>query len=117
MNKKAFTLVELLAVIVLLALVMMIVVPSLSTLLSNHQNEEYETYLDMMVEYTKVYPKYKDKEFLCLSDLNIKSINDKLDCQGYVTISRTGQITPFLKCLKNGEVSYQSDGYTYPSGC
>lgn len=118
MNKKAFTLVELLAVMVLLALVMIIIVPTLSTLLSSHKNEEYETYLDMMVEYTKVYPNYTSRQYICLSELNLKPINNNINCSGYVTINQTNhKITPFLSCKKNNELTYQSNNYSKPSGC
>jgi len=119
MNKKGFTLVELLSVIVLLALVMMLIVPSLTSLKNSNKNKEYETYLDMMVEYTKIIPNYKNKTCVNLDELDIKPLNDSITCYGYVLISDEGiTLTPKLSCVnKNDETLYQSSDYNLPASC
>lgn len=119
MNKKGFTLAELLAVIALLALVMMLVVPGVSSLKRNNDRKQYQTYGDMMVQYTKTIPLYKQKDFACLTDLNMQPINNKITCNGYVLITNNGNtLTPYLSCTNsNGEETYKTTGYSLPSGC
>lgn len=118
MNSKGFTLVELLAVIVLLALVMMLIVPSLTSLRNSNKDKEYETYMDVMVEYTKIIPNYKNKSYVCLNDLDIKDLSSSVICYGYVLISDEGMtLTPNLSCSKDGNLLYQSDGYSLPTNC
>ena len=121
MNKKGFTLAELLAVIVLLALVMMLVVPGVSTLKRANDKKQYQTYEDMMVEYTKTIPLYKNKNYVCLKDLKIQPINNKITCNGYVLITNNGNtLTPYLLCTKSGgENVYKTTNYetNLPSGC
>ena len=106
---QGFTLVELISVIVLIALVMMLIVPGLSSLMNANRKKEYETYMDMMVEYTKTYPKYKEKEYICLSDLDIKEIKNNTDCNGYVTINGN-TLKAFLSCKRNNEEMYITPG-------
>ena len=81
MNNKGFTLVELLAVIVLLSLTMLLIFPSVRSIYSSNQNRQYETYEDMMIKYVKVIPKYKEKSYICLRDLDMKKINDNISCK------------------------------------
>ena len=115
MNKKGFTLVELLAVLVLMILVMMLIVPSLRNLSSSNKRKEYTTYEDMMVEYTKTIPGYKSKSYVCLKDLNMQPITENISCKGYVTIST---LKPYLSCRnKNNELIYKTDGYSLPGNC
>ena len=115
MNKKGFTLVELLAVLVLLILVMMLIVPSLKNLSNANKRKEYTTYEDMMVEYTKTIPGYKNKSYICLKDLNMQPITENIHCNGYV-ISNT--LKPFLSCKnKNNELIYETSGYSLPGDC
>lgn len=119
MNKKGFTLVELIAVIVLLALVTMLIVPNLSDLRSSNSNKQYETYLNMMMEYTKLYPNYKNRSTICLSELKtvgLKNFSESATCNGYVTISG-GTIKPYISCTESDESLYKSEGYSLPSSC
>jgi len=118
MNSKGFTLVELLAVIVLLALVMMLIVPSLTSLRNSNKDKEYAEYMKMMVEYTKIVPNYKNKTHVCLNDLDMKPLSSSVTCNGYVLISNNGTtLTPKLSCFKGTDKLYQSDGYSLPNDC
>ena len=123
MNKKGFTMVELLGVMALLAIVLLLVVPGLSNLASSNSNKEYETYLDMMMEYAKTIPssKYRSDasgKYLCLDDKNLKRINDSIDCDGYVRLDSTNKpINSYLKCTKNSREVFKTDTFTLPSGC
>lgn len=115
MNKKGFTLVELLAVLVLMILVMMLIVPSLKNLSTSNNRKQYTTYEDMMVEYTKTIPGYKDKSYVCLNDLNMEPITENIYCNGYVI---TSTLKPYLHCEnKNNEVIYTTPGYSLPGDC
>lgn len=55
MNKKGFTLVELLVVIVIIGLISYIGFPSLMALLNNTKTTEFEYYGKLMVDAAKVY--------------------------------------------------------------
>lgn len=97
MNNKGFTLMELLATIVIMALLMMIVFPSLSKLMENNDEKKYKSYEDMMVEYARIYED-KTSIIIQLSDLNELS-DVKRNCVGYVEVNRaTGVYKPFIKC-------------------
>lgn len=117
MNKKGFTLVELIAVIVLIAIVSMLTFPALNNLRSNNNKKEFTTYMDMMVEYTKTIPNYKNKSCMDLNSLGIKKINEKMNCDGYVIISGNNLI-PYLYCkdTSNNDL-YKTSGYNKPNNC
>lgn len=57
MNKKGFTLVELLVVIVIIGLISYIGFPSLMALLENNKTTEFEYYGKLMVDAAKLYAK------------------------------------------------------------
>ncbi len=115
-NREGFTLVELIAVIALLALVTMLIVPGLNNLLNSNRSKQYQTYEDMMVETTKTYPNYRNKAYVCLKQLNMQQVNQNIDCNGYVKVSGN-KLTPYLRCLENGQEIYKSAGYALPSDC
>lgn len=107
MNNKGFTLVELLAVIVLLSLTMLLIFPSVRSIYSSNQNKQYETYEDMMIKYVKVIPKYKEKSYICLRDLGMKKINDNISCNGYVDISN---MKSYITCKNTSKEVYKTNG-------
>lgn len=115
MDNKGFTLVELLAVLVLILLVMMLIVPSLKSLSNSNKRREYTTYEDMMIEHTKIIPGYKNKSYVCLKELNMQPITENINCNGYVI---TGTLKSYLSCKnKNNELIYQTEGYSLPNNC
>ena len=115
MKKNAFTLVELIAVIVLLAIVMMLVVPSVANLKKQNEKKQYETYEDMMIEYSKTMT--IKNSYVCLAELKMKPIADNITCNGYVNIT-TSNRKAFLRCVNiDGIEIYKSSGYTLPSAC
>ena len=116
MNKQGFTLVELISVVVLISLVMMLIVPGLSSLMNANRRKEYQTYMDMMIEYTKTYPGYKEREYICLDELNIKEINNNTDCNGYVEIDNN-RLKSYLSCYKGTEKKFETEGFNLPSAC
>ena len=116
MNKEGFTLVELIAIVVLIAIVSMLTFPALNNLRSNNNEKEFETYKDMMVEYVKTIPNYKSKSYICLQDLGIKKINNTMQCKGYVTISGN-TLTPSLYCIDNNNVKLYGESNFIDKGC
>ena len=117
--KRGFTLVELLAVIVLMSLVMMLIFPSIRKIYSSNTNKQYETYKDMMIKYAKTIPvsNYKgetDEKYVCLSDLGMPKINENITCNGYVNVS---EMKAYLTCHNETNIIYQDDGISLPSDC
>lgn len=55
MNKKGFTLIELLVTISIMALILILVMPSITALRSSNESRSYEYYGEAMVEAAKVY--------------------------------------------------------------
>ena len=114
MNKKGFTLVELIAVIVLIALVGMLAFPSLKNLRQNNNEKQFTTYKKLMEEYTKLIPNYQNSSYICLDTLKsygLKDINSNMVCNGYVIIQDKNLLEPFLSCSQNDEKQYESDDY------
>lgn len=91
MNKKAFTLVELIGVIVIVSLVLMIVFPALNKLIHGNNVKKYENYYSMIESGAKLYAASKKDELgnstqngcteFTLEDLinndHLKEYNDK----------------------------------------
>ena len=111
MKKNGFTLVELLAVIVLIAFITMLTFPNLKNLRKNNNEKEFTTYENMMVQYVKAIPNYRNRSYVCLSELSIKKINDKMECFGYVTITSSNSLTPYLSCSEDGTKLYETNNY------
>ena len=114
MKKNGFTLVELLAVIVLMALIMLLIFPSIRNIYTNNQTKQYESYEDMMVEYVKTISNYKNETYICLSSLGMEKINDNSECRGYVKIS---EMKGYLICETDDEVIYKTAGYDTSNSC
>lgn len=55
MNKRGFTLIELIVTIVIMALILILVMPSITALVSNNEERQYEYYADSLMEAAKVY--------------------------------------------------------------
>lgn len=86
MNKKGFTLVELLATIVIIALIMSIVLPSATKVSRENKYEMCEAYKQMMVEYAKTNIK-TNQYYIELEDLEeLEKVKSDCNNEGYVTI-------------------------------
>ncbi len=106
MNKKGFTLVELLATIVIIAIIMSLVLPSVMKVSDNNKKRIYKEYENMMVEYAKI-SYLNDQDLIDLIDLDeLEKV--KNECSGYVEIDHSTPIptyTPYITC---------GDQYTSP---
>ena len=119
MNKKGFTLVELIGVVVLIAIVSMLTFPALNNLRKNNNEKEFKTYEDMMVEYARSIPNYRSKSNICLNQLTsigLKKINETMTCNGYVNVT-SNNLKAYVTCSQAGKTMYTTSGYSLPSGC
>ena len=108
MNKKGFTLVELLTVIVIISLVLMIVFPAVSKILKQNSDELYESYEHMMVEYAKVSPLNTNNKIGLTALDNLEKV--KAECTGYVTITRSSGTPVYKAFIKCGD-KYKTTNY------
>ena len=102
MNQKGFTLVELLAVIVIISLIMLITYPNIIKIINDNNKEIYAGYERAMVEYAKVSP-LRTKSPILLSELNTDNSLDGIKdagCNGYVVVNHTTDVTyqAFIRC-------------------
>lgn len=127
MNKKGFTLVELLAVIVILAIILAIAVPTISGLINNSRQQAYQSSEKMLAKAAKLFVatdasymptnigETKEVSFNVLKNNNyIGPIIDpatNLNCSGSVVIKRTSleqvDYYPILSCGSN----YETENY------
>ena len=111
MNNKGFTLVELLAAVVIIALIMGIVLPSASRMSNENSNRIYQEYENMMEEYALI-SEYKGQSIIDLSNLDELS-KVKNDCAGYVKLIKSNPIEyqAYVKCPKCGNSNYKTSGF------
>ena len=111
MNRRGFTLIELIATILIIAFIMSIVFPSITRVSKENDKRMYYEYENMMIEYAQVNVNNNNNN----SIINLNDIDGldkvKKDCEGYVTINR--DITPpkyqaYIKCGNN----YMTPGYS-----
>ena len=113
MNKKGFTLVELLATLVIIAIVMGVVLPSATRVSDENKEKTYEEYKKMMIEYAQISSlKNRESGIIKLSELEELG-KVKRDCTGYVErISKNPyQFVAYIKCPKCGTIKYKSNGF------
>lgn len=103
MNKKGFTLVELLSVVVIMAIIMALAFPSIQGLISSNKQKKYEAYEKSMTEYAKAY--YDDtKSIIGLSSLKDKGLTGiDNECVGYV--DGNNKYKSYIKCGDNYETT------------
>ena len=128
MNKKGFTLTEILAVLVILGVVMVIAIPSVTNLQDRFKTKYYEKLDDTVISASKTY--FKDHEetipkeevgaaALSLSGLmknkyleSIYPYNNKTDlCKGYVVLVKNGESNQYYSCMYcnvDGQTVYES---------
>lgn len=62
LNKKGFTLIEILGVIIIMGLIIIVAIPTMSRMIHNNNNQEYENYNKLINEAAEVYTsKLKDQ--------------------------------------------------------
>lgn len=124
LKKKGFTLIELIATIIVLAILLAIAVPSVRTFISNSYAESYKLDLKAMEEAAKGYvidKKIKfeevDRKFVQISTLIEEGFLDpvidpqsKEQCEGYVKVDKNYRKYTYKAYLKCG-TNYESEKY------
>lgn len=120
MNRKGFTLIELLVTIVIMALIFIMVVPSITALKNNNKNTPYEYYADSLVEAAKVFV---DREGENINSIGAKNWIGCVDIT-YQDLLTADLIKPFsdenIDC-SNATVRYtknkKNSSYNYDMTC
>ena len=120
--KRGFTLVELLAVIVILALIALITAPVVLSVIQNSQDKTYRRSVDL---YGKAFEKaiaeyYLDHETDVISELTFDDVKDYIKYEGndvYCDIKKinSDKTVYISKCKINNETEYVMDGDNYYS--
>ena len=96
LNKKGFTLVELLVVIVILIGISMVAVPNISKTLSQRKEKEIAKDIEIMLEYTMTYASSNMDIYKCLKDEN-----------GYIDLKELSERKNIeLKTAKQSDLGY-----------
>ena len=112
MNKKAFTLVELLAVIVILAIILAISIPSISSVIDNSEKSSFVSSTKLLINAVKIklledetfdittINKSNLKSILNIDDENYSSISFRYDINGkiYANIEGQGKWANLVTC-------------------
>ena len=108
LNKKGFTLVELLAVIVVLALIMVLTVPSVLTSMNSARQSSFLLYAGKMIE--SAQGKYQSQLLIGVPDTcySLESLSDNASTQysGTVQVTYDENNTPIFK-IQMYDKSYQ----------
>ena len=128
--KKGFTLVELLAVIVILAIILAIAVPSITNLIENARINAYIKNEEMMIRATRNYIALNEEELpneigetieITLEEIQNEELINSIEspfnndnCNGYVLITKIADneyaYTPHLNCIDESRGSAFDDG-------
>jgi len=104
MNRNGFTLTELLIVIAIVALLTIMVLPSVNRITANNEKKKYGSYEKMFAEYAEAQ-EVSDLTNLC----DIEGLEDvKALCSGYVRVT-DGRYTAYISCPR---ADYKTDGYS-----
>ncbi len=109
MNKKGFTLIEMLLVVVIIGILTIIVYPNLSEILSSGKEKKYENYVELLEENLKLY-RIDKGDTLWINGTNTTSVLYE-NLQKSNPDINIGDCTPSnLIIEKTGSTSYK---YTY----
>lgn len=76
MNRKGFTLIELLATISIMAIILLLVVPSITALVNNNEDKAYEYYGNSLIEAAEIYVLREGEDITSLGTLNFTGCVD-----------------------------------------
>lgn len=137
MNKKGFSLVELLAIIIIIGLILIVALPAVTKLLKSNNNKQYEKYYEIVKAGALRYAnELKDElggynDIGCIDDITledlikanmVKEYNDKdITCTGEIRLDNVkGNVsaTVNLVCTNNkGAVKYTVEEIDNTSDC
>lgn len=121
MNKKAFTLIEMIGIITILALILLVALPSVTKTLKRNEQKKYDNYINnlKLVSESYLVDQLQKKNITFVDDISYFSLGDIIDA-GYITdiiinpnndkkISRDTRI----KVTKNDDSTYSFDVQEY----
>ncbi len=134
MNKKAFTLIEMLIVIVLMGVIMTIAIPSVMKIVENKSNDQYKIQLKLVEQATNLYQVRYRGEFNNSPDascylldyqllLNEDLIDEQdINCSGKIVLTKNAKknLTKkyFLNCKDKNNVEFSHYNESeIPGGC
>lgn len=131
-NLRAFTLIEMLVVVIILGIILAIAIPSVSNIINQNRNKMYQAHISIVEEKTKLFiDKYKGE--LLSKDSNCFQVNyqeflnhnfiteQDVYCNGIIILTKSGNGKNFtadyyLNCSdKNNDSLHESDAI--PTGC
>ena len=114
MNKRGFTLIEVLTVIIVITVIMMISLPLISSLSKRNNEELYHSYERMIEEYV-IASNLKHSGRIMLNEIDgLDQI--KSQCDGFIDITEGNPpiYEPYIKCGNKYETENYSNKY-YPT--
>ena len=107
-SKKGFTLIELIATIVIMALILIMVMPAITALVNNNKDKAYEYYGDSIIEATEIFVGREKEDITSLGTLNFTGCVDI----NYSDLINTDLIKPYsddkIDC-SNAKVRYTKE--------
>ena len=124
MNRKGFTLTELLAIIILLGLIAFIAIPVVNNMIEDSKKEAAKvstlSYVKAINDQNDLY-KLDSNKYVKIQSGNIKDINvyvkGETPTEGNVTISSTGEVTNLEICIHGYNVIYENNEVEVGSKC
>ena len=131
-RKQAFTLIEMLVVIVIIGILLAIVIPSVSAIISNRSKKLYKTHMELVEKATTLYAdQYKgelladDTSCFLINYTNLLNDNlikeDEIKCEGYIILEKSGNnkslnSSYYLTCVDKSN-NKLSNSNNVPTGC
>lgn len=120
-KKNGFTLMEMLAVVIILGVILVIAIPSVNNLINKNRTKMYQTHMSLVEEKTKIFADKFKGELTSTSDtcfkINYQDLvkyhyvtEQDVTCKGSIILTKSGNGKSFsrdyyLSCKdKNGEV-------------
>lgn len=133
MNKKGFTLIEILFVVVLMAIIATITMPNIFKMLQSSKDKKYAEYEKLLIENLKLYNiDHKEalwgtnNEVKTIGYLDLLTVNPDIDIEGcrasdsgkdpVLSISKSGNQYTYTVCMYC-QSSNDSEPFYYPKNC
>lgn len=132
LNKKAFTLVEMLVVVVIIGVILAIAIPAVTNISNNNRNRMYQVHMNIVEQKTQLFIDQHKGELKSINascfQVNYKTFLDQeiitesdVNCTGSIIITKSGNNKNFsskyyLSCTDQKGTSLNKAG-SVPTGC